>query len=175
MKIIPNTNQKYYMTKEKEVFNSKTGKKISQFGGKVCLEFTEGRRTKDVNKLYNMLFNMPDELKEIPFAKNYLISKDGRVFSKFRTMAEISPFYDKDGYKRIAIVNDEGKRTKYRVCRLVALTYLPNPNNLPIVNHINEKKDDDRVENLEWCDHSYNAIHSKTWLKRSRDDLGRFI
>ena len=44
-----------------------------------------------------------------------------------------------------------------RIHRLVAQAFIPNPNNLPCINHKNENKYDNRVENLEWCDYSYNV------------------
>jgi len=181
MKFIPKTNERYYITEDKKIFNAKTGKEMSQFKHfrldkmQVTLIFDEGRRTRDVDKLYDALYNTPNDLKEIPYAKNYLISKDGRIFSKTTTGKEISPFKDKDGYKRIALVENDGVRRHSRVCRAVAITYIPNPSGLPFVNHINEVKDDDRVENLEWVTVSENVIHSKTWEKRERDEFGRFI
>lgn len=169
------------MTEDKKVFNAKTHREMKQFKHirldkmQVTLIFNEGRRTKDVEKLYSMLFLTPKELKEIPIANKYLISKDGRIFSKTTTGLEMSHYIDKDGYKRIAIVCNDGVRKKHYVHRLVALTYIPNIDNLPLVNHKDENKQNCYVDNLEWCTVQYNQLYSKSWLKRKRDDIGRFV
>lgn len=48
-------------------------------------------------------------------------------------------------------------RKNVRVHRLVATAFIPNPNNLPEVNHIDENKQNNSVDNLEWCTHKYNS------------------
>lgn len=45
--------------------------------------------------------------------------------------------------------------------RLVAEAFIPNPNNLPLINHIDEDRTNPRVDNLEWCDYSYNITYNE--------------
>lgn len=65
---------------------------------------------------------------------------------------------DKDGYNMAFLVRSGYKRP-FGVHRLVAQAFIPNPNNYPVVNHKNEIKDDNRVENLEWCTVRYNTLY----------------
>ena len=59
------------------------------------------------------------------------------------------------GYIRIGLCKN-GIKTSLSVHRLVAETFIPNPDNLPMINHKDEDKTNNRVENLEWCDAKYN-------------------
>ena len=70
--------------------------------------------------------------------------------------------YNHKGYMRVGITID-GKRAMKSVHRLVAQTFIQNPNNLPQVNHENCVRDDNRVGNLEWCDNSYNQKYREKY------------
>lgn len=109
-------------------------------------------------------------MKQIEGFTNYSIDKNGLVYNtKFNRL--IKPFDGGDGYLSIRL-NLNGKRYKFKVHRLVALTYLPNVNNKPQVNHINGIKKDNRLDNLEWVTASENMIHAiNTGLLKVSDKL----
>ncbi|MGH1874003.1 NUMOD4 domain-containing protein [Enterococcus casseliflavus] len=90
----------------------------------------------------------------------YEVSSLGRVKSFITSKPKIlSGSKDKDGYIKIGLKDHEGNLKWYQVHRLVALAFIPNPKNKGTVNHINEVKRDNRVENLEWCTQKENINH----------------
>jgi hypothetical protein len=92
--------------------------------------------------------------------EDYYISKCGKVLStRVRHIKLRKICIDRYGYSFITI--KEGNKTiMLRIHRLVAQHFIPNPKNKPQVNHINGIKNDNRVENLEWCTQSENQIHA---------------
>ena len=68
-----------------------------------------------------------------------------------------------EGYQRIVLMKNAVKK-RYMCHRLVAQTFIPNPNNKPFINHKNGNKADNRVCNLEWCTQSENELHSHIQL-----------
>ena len=118
----------------------------------------------------------------------YEVSSYGRVRSmehkarhKSRTGNEFQVTYkgrnrilytDKQGRKYLN-VKCNGKMKSYRVHRLVAEAFIPNPDNLPFVNHKDENPSNNRVENLEWCTEQYNATYGKAREKQAKKLRGR--
>lgn len=101
----------------------------------------------------------------------YEISSHGRVRSIDRVVNNgvngqreikgelLSSWVDKDGYKRLMLYNG-GNRKHYGLHRLVAIAFIDNPDNKPLVNHIDGIKDNNRLSNLEWSTESENAQHA---------------
>ena len=89
---------------------------------------------------------------------NYLISNDGQLKNK-KTNRIRKNSLDHEGYIR-HILSVNGKNKAKYAHRLVAEAFIPNPKNYPIVHHINNIRDDNRVENLMWTTSRYNRDHA---------------
>lgn len=87
----------------------------------------------------------------------YTISANGIVYNSKNK--ERKPSKINGGYLSISLYNNNTSKS-YLVHRLVAITFIPNPLNLPFVNHKNGIKTDNRVENLEWCTRQENMQHA---------------
>lgn len=89
----------------------------------------------------------------IPDYPDYMATTDGRIYS-VRRKIYLRPGHA-NGYLFVYLRKDKKAKPLY-VHRIVGKTFIPNINNYPEINHKNEIKGDNRVENLEWCTHSYN-------------------
>lgn len=101
----------------------------------------------------------------------YEVSKDGQLRSCARQVIRkdgivmnwkprlLSLHKDGGGYLG-AVVTRQGAPVRLKVHRCVALAFLPNPDNHPVVNHLNCNRTDNRADNLEWCTHKHNTQHA---------------
>lgn len=98
-------------------------------------------------------------IKKIAGYDNYFVDIKGNIYStKRKTPIKMSTAVRPDG-RIIAVLSKHGKQKSYLVSRLVAEAFLPNPDNLPLVAHINGNPRDNRVDNLIWATHSENQLH----------------
>lgn len=119
---------------------------------------------------HNMGTVTSDMLKPIPGCPHYLACSDGRIFSLYM-MGWLAPHLCKStGYYQATLCED-GVKHQESIHRLVASAFLPNESNLPIVNHIDENKANNRVDNLEWCTCSENIRHG-TARQRAVETVG---
>lgn len=136
-------------------------------------------------KFVPFFFIMENEIwKDVPnYEGLYKVSNFGNVRSKDRKKWNGKVFYTQkgrllkqhlDGRKNYLFVSlyKDGKDKQINVHRLVAMTFIPNPNNYPCINHKNEIKTDNRAENLEWCDSYYNMNYG-TCMKRMIESRNR--
>lgn len=94
----------------------------------------------------------------------YIVSNKGRVKSKNKIKSQIN---NGNGYLFVILYKNNRGYHQY-VHRLVAKAFLPNPNEWKEVNHKNGIRNDNRVENLEWCTRKYNRYHATIVLKTNK-------
>ena len=128
---------------------------------------------------------MEEIWKDIPgYEKYYMASTLGRIKSKDRVIKTVlkgkeikyikrgrimTPCLNSGKYLGLPINTDKLKKNE-NVHRLIAITFLPNPNNLPCVNHKDENKLNNCVDNLEWCTYQHNNV----WKNRLAKSLETF-
>lgn len=116
-------------------------------------------------------------LKDYNFEKDkYLCSRKGIVYvssgneGKYK---EMSPFITKLGYVEYVLTDVDGKRKHIQAQRITALLFIPNPKNLPHVNHDDGNKENNAVPNLSWMSisdnnkHAYRELGKTPWNKKS--------
>jgi hypothetical protein len=117
---------------------------------------------------------MKEEWKPIPESDGkYLVSNFGRVKPIRTNQTPLKPYLGKDNYLRVKIY---GKNKTYRrtVHRLVALAFIPNPENKKTVNHKDGVRTNNVITNLEWATHSENKLHSFRELGLKGSNFGKF-
>lgn len=112
-----------------------------------------------------------EEWKEIKGFENYLVSNLGNIKSKdwivktpnglpcIRKGKLLKPYLNKKGYLTCDLRNNNIRKIK-KVHRLVAESFIANPENLSQINHKDGNKQNNNVNNLEWCNNSQNQLHA---------------
>ena len=93
---------------------------------------------------------------------NYSVTEDGKVFSFLsKRFLKSSEAISKNNVitLRVNLFNEDGPKT-IETYKLVANAFIPNPDNLPVINHKDGNKLNNDVSNLEWCTHSHNTQHA---------------
>ena len=103
----------------------------------------------------------------------YAVTSCGKVWS-YKSKRFLTPEDNGHGYLRVKLCKD-GKEKKYMIHRLVAEAYIPNPNNLPQVDHIDENKTHNYINNLQWITNRDNCrkSHNKPILQYTIE--GEFV
>lgn len=155
-KAIKNINPNYVASKE-ELMYEKLGRLED------LLELYGISSIEELELALGMYIGSNKNLYPIPIfdLEEYRIDKLGNIFS-LKKQIYLKPNLNKDGYAYVMI-----NKKQRLIHRLVAITFIDNPNNFKEVNHKNEIKNDNRVENLEWCSRKYNATYNNCHFRHS--------
>lgn len=117
------------------------------------------------------------EYKKVNNFKNYYVGSDGFMYKDCggsRGMKRLKGMSNSGGYRAIVMV-ENGHKERYLIHRLVAMYYVPNPENKPYVDHVNTDKTDNRPENLRWVspmENSNNPISKEHMVNTQRKIKG---
>lgn len=117
---------------------------------------------------------MNERWKPVQLYPSYMISTYGRVKNE-RTGKSLKPVKMKNGYLTVNLYDKNGKHKNNYVHRLVAKAFIKNKNEYTEINHIDENKENNKVNNLEWCSRSYNINYGKANLSRQLSEGSKVI
>lgn len=104
------------------------------------------------------------EMKQVEGFPMYYVTRDGKVYSLF-SHKFLRSNIQRNGYHTVELFNENGSK-RVLIHRLVAKAYVPNPNCYPVVNHLDESKDNNNAENLEWTTHRANLMYGTAPARR---------
>lgn len=108
--------------------------------------------------------------------KDYIIHKDGRIWSNIKNKY-LTPHSDKKGYLRVDLLIN-GKRKTSLLHRLLAMKFIPNPDNKPCIDHIDGNPSNNNLSNLRWCTYKENnnnpITRSRSKVNYKNPMIGKF-
>lgn len=119
------------------------------------------------------MYNIIEEWRCIPDYPNYQVSNLGNV-RNIKTGRILSSGINNSGYINVSLCKN-GEAKNYMVHRLVASAFIPNPKNLPEINHKDHNRQNNCVDNLEWCTRQYNIEYSNSKQVAQYDLKGNLI
>lgn len=112
-------------------------------------------------------------LRKIPGYPCYLAGDDGHIYStKGKVLRRMKGSYNHVGYQQVVLAVDSKSICRF-VHRLIALAWVPNPDNKPQVNHLNSVRDDNIPANLEWVTCGENHLHAYATNGRLAPNSGK--
>lgn len=105
-------------------------------------------------------------------ARTVQVNDNGRIYDKPVKEKKLTASKHSCGYRTVALTRN-GKTEQQYIHRIVAEAYIPNPQNLPWINHKDEDKANNFVGNLEWCTPLYNNTYNEKNIKHSEKIKGR--
>jgi hypothetical protein len=126
-----------------------------------------------LNKALYLQPNLPMMTTDIEgYSGIYQVNEHGEVFSHSRKRGNLRPAVNSNGYLSVILCKD-GEYKSFTVHRLVAISFIPNPYNLPQVNHIDGDKLNNDVSNLEWVSNQANSQHRFNSLGHKGSNRGK--
>ena len=103
----------------------------------------------------------------------YAITTCGKVWS-YRSKRFLKTHKTSKGYERVELYKNN-KCKRFTIHKLVAMAYIPNPDNLPQINHKDENKQNNYVNNLEWCTNKYNSNYGTRNERMSKSKMKKVL
>jgi hypothetical protein len=160
-------------------FSTRNGVSAELRGAHKIVDCIRSAPACDVVKVVRKPVNGYEEYYEVDqFGRVYSVDRvvsvkdNGRVYDKPLKGKQMKQSVHTKGYKTVSLTKD-GKTKTVFVHRIVAEAFIPNTENLPMVNHKDEDKTNNFVENLEWCSASYNRTYGRAIEKQAKKLKGR--
>ncbi len=106
------------------------------------------------------------------YEDRYIINEDGTIISLY-THKPIKQYIGRGGYPSVVLKGNDGKQHHEYIHKLLAEKFIPNPNNLPTINHKDENRLNYSLNNLEWVTYQYNNTYNNRHLKASEKLKGK--